>query len=249
MVMKGVASPTTPGGGTLSRLWSFPPTMTSDDLKSATLYYGDPNVQIWQAAYCMADELVISADASSTDGATMTLSGIGKFPTEVAEPTLPAQIIGEIMAPGLMQLWLDTSSAIGSTEITGRVVSTEWTIPTAVVPKYLAKGPTSDKSFTRTGRGKRAAKAKIVFELLDMVQYDLWAAGTTIKARIRINGPEIESGFYHYAQLDIYGPFDALAWGELEGTNRTIELEIESQYDTTAGHDFQVLVQNASATL
>jgi hypothetical protein len=64
MVAKANSTPSTPGGGTLSRLWTYTPTITSDDLKAATLYGGDPNVQIWQAAYCMADELTVTADAT-----------------------------------------------------------------------------------------------------------------------------------------------------------------------------------------
>src|SRR6476620_4502560 len=50
LFMKAVTTPTTPTNGVLTRLWTFVPTMTSDDLKSATFYFGDPNVQIFQSA-------------------------------------------------------------------------------------------------------------------------------------------------------------------------------------------------------
>jgi hypothetical protein len=252
LVKGGVTSPTTPTNGVLTRLWSFAPTMTSDDLKSATLYWGDPNVQIFQSAFAMADTLTIAADASGTDGVTMTVSGMGKFPAKVSAPTLPTQLVSPLFVPGEMQLWVDSGSdAIGTTAITGRFVSANATIPSGVTYKYLAGGPGS-KSYSRTGRVKRHAEMTLVFELLDAAQYDLWAADTSLKVRLRINGPLIESvtpDYYHYVEMDIYGPFDAVSWGELEGSNRTVSLTIQSEYNSTAGHDFAVRVQSTRTTL
>lgn len=251
MVIKGgVTAPTTPVGATLARLWTFIPSMTSDDLKSGTFFFGDAGVQIWREAYCMADEMTISGSADSTDGVTISLKGAGQFPEQVSPPALPAQNVGSLLMPGKMQLWLDTGSdAIGTTEITGRVISAEATIPTGVSYKYLAAGPESDLSFTRHGRGKRHATLKLMFELPDMTQYDQWASSTTMKARVRFNGGLIEGALYTYAQFDIYGPFDSLDWGELASTNRTISMEIQSQYDATLGADFAFYVQNARTTL
>jgi hypothetical protein len=250
MAIKAVTSPSTPGGGTLSRLWTFAPTMTSDDLKSATIWWGDPGNQILRSTYNMIDELTISADASSEDGAMMSVTGYGKFPTSVAAPTYPSQIAPGLIIGQNMELWVDTSSAIGTTAITGRVVSTEWTIPAGTTQKYLAGGTTADLSFSRHGRLKRHAEANIVFELADMAQYDLFAAGTVAKTRIRLNGmTAIETTLFPYVELDIYGPYDFDSWGDLEGSNRTIALTILSEYDATAGYDFALKVQNARATL
>ena len=53
-------------------------------------------------------------------------------------------------------MWLDTSSAIGTTAITGRLISAEHVIPVNYGYKYLAVGPTGSKTYTRTGRGKRS---------------------------------------------------------------------------------------------
>src|SRR3982751_2609046 len=83
LIAKANSTPTTPALGVLTRLWTYTPTMTSDDLKSATIYFGDPNVQIFQSAYCMADELTVSADATTDDAATFGLTGAGQFPTRV----------------------------------------------------------------------------------------------------------------------------------------------------------------------
>lgn len=255
MAIKAVSSPSTPTSGVLTRLWTFAPTMTSDDLKSSTIWWGDPGNQILRSAYNMIDTLSISADASSEDGATMTVSGYGKFAGEVTAPTYPSLVSPGLIIGQNMQVWADTSSAIGTTEITGRVISTDWSIPAGTTQKYLAGGTAADLSFTRHGRLKRHAEATIVFELADMTQYDLFVAGSVIKLRIRLNGMtaiETVAGpltYYPYVNLDIYGPFDFDSWGDLEGSNRTISLKVLSEYDATAGYDFALSVQNARTTL
>lgn len=254
MIVKANSTPTTPGGGTLSRLWTYTPTITSDDLKSATLYGGDPNVQIWQAAYGMADELTIKADATADTAATFGLKGMGFFPTRVVAPTFPAAIPGDLLMPGAMQLWIDTSSAIGTTEVTGRFIKTDWSIPSGVSYKNYANGPTGGLNFSKVGRKKRAVKATIEVELNDTSigagkEYLTWEADTTAKMRIRLNGALIEGALYSYVNLDIYGPLDAFEFGSVADTNRIMRFTVESQYDSTLGASFSLSAQSQRTTL
>lgn len=257
LISKAYSTFTTPTNGVLTRLFTAVPTISSDDLKSATAYGGDPNVQIWQAAYCMADEFTLTADATSEEGVTWGLKGMGQFPTRVAAPTFPATIPGDLLAPGAMQLWIDTSSAIGTTEVTGRFVKTNWKIPTGVTRKRYANGPTGGLGFTKTGRGKRHAEATIVVELNETSintgkEYLLYEADTTVKMRIRINGALIESvspDYYSYIQLDIYGPLDALEWGDVEGTNRTMAFTVQSEYNSTLGASWALYAQSQRTAL
>lgn len=250
MAVKPVTSPTTPG--TLSKLWAFVRTVNADDTKTATIWAGDPNVQSWEADYGTVDELVIKNDASSEEVATVSLKGKANFPAKTSAPTSPASIAGDLFPGQQMQVWIDTSSAIGTTAVTGRVISAEHTIPVGYEYKYLAAGPNGGLEYSGLGRVETAAKTKLVLELPDMTQYDLWAACTTLKVRVRHNGSLIETvstvDYYNYFEMDIYGPFDLLEWGE-KGANRVVELTIESQYDVTLGADYRVAVQNARATL
>lgn len=260
LLIKSVTSPTTPTNGVLTRLWTFAPSMTTNAQKSATFYWGDPNVQIWQSAYCMAEELTVSGDASGEDAVTWTVKGFGRFPSLVSAPSLPAQNVGDLLMPGAMQLWIDTSSAIGTTEVTGRLVTMEWTIPTGLIKKHYAGGPTGGLNFTKDGIGPRSAKLKFSVELDDVSigatkEYYQWAADTQLKVRSRFNGSFIESvtpDYYSYLNMDIYGPLDALDWGDVESTNRTMTFEVTSElnsYAVAAGYDFALSAQNASATL
>lgn len=253
LVKGGVTAGVKQTGTTKTYLWTFAPTMNADDLKALSLWWGDPNTQVFRSAYCMPDELTITADASGTDGVTLSLSGQGQFPAKVTNPTAPSMLQAPFLMPSAMELWIDTSSAIGTTAVEGRLVSAEVTIPSGITRKWLAAGPEGNLDFQAVGRGKRHAELKLVLELPDMTQYDLWTAETALKTRIRFNGPEIEEAdevsYYNFVEVDIYGPFDALDWGEHEGTNRTVELTILSEYDATAGYDWCVRVQNDRSTL
>lgn len=249
MIVRGGVTPTTPGGGTTTRLWTFAPSMTSDLLKSATFWSGDPGTQIYKAPFVMADELTIAADASSEDGATMSLSGWGNAFATTSAPTLPGQTLGPLMSGLNMQLWIDTASAIGTTEITGRLVKAEATIPSGAEARYTAAGPTASKSFTKVGAGRRHAELTIELELADNVQMALALAGTKGKTRLRINGPLIEGVLYNFVEIDIYGPLNFDDFGENGDTGRTLGLKVLSEYDSTAGYDFAVKVQNAKTTI
>ena len=123
MGVASVTSPTTPTNGVLTRLWSFVRNPTTATEKTATLYWGDPNVQIFQAAYGYLQSLSINSDATGTDAVTMEASGGAFMPTKVASPTWPSQIIAPMVIPTKSQVWIDTASAIGTTAITGRVIA------------------------------------------------------------------------------------------------------------------------------
>lgn len=256
MAMDAVTSPTTPGGATLSRLWTHTRNLTADDLKSATLFALDPNLaSVLQAPFCMVDELVIENDATGEGVATLSVKGKGGFPTKLATPAQPASIAGDTLPGQMMQLWVDTASAIGTTAISGRLLKAKHTFATGVTYKYADAGPTASLAFTRAGRLPTVGvKTELEFELLDFTQYDQWAAGTTLKVRVRHNGALIETtagpvNWYNYLEVDQYGPWDELDWGENEGSNRTVRLVINSQYDATLASDVNVKVQSARTTL
>lgn len=238
-------SPSTTASGVY--LWTFTRTMTADSIRSMTGWWGDPNVQIFRGAYGFTDELVIAADVTGTDGATQSASGRLQFPSKVSAPTYPSFLTPPLIAPADMSLHLDTSSGIGSTAITGRVLSAELTIPSGVTYKWVATGAGGGLNYTLTGREKTSPVCKLIFEVPDTDEYDMYAdssGDTVIKARVRLNGPLIDGSNYYYVEWDIYGPFDAFSWGENEGSNRTIEMEITGEYQSGISSDLIVRVQN-----
>ena len=249
MGLQVVTSPTTPGGGTNSRLWTFVRSMTTNALKTATLYGGDPNVQVWQAAFALLQEIVIAADGTGTDGTTLSLSGVAAFPVQVSAPTYPAFAVAGVLSPMDFQVWLDTSSAIGTTALAGRVLSVTHTIPTGLTPKYIPAGPGGSRTISRAGVARTNPVTRVVMELVDDAQMTLFEDETAVKLRVRHNGPLIEGSLYEYVEVDGYGYLDFASWGDFEGTNRTVEFELVHQYDATLGSDIRVAVQNTLTAL
>jgi hypothetical protein len=255
MAVVANSSPSTPSGATLSRLWAFVGTITGDDLKSATAWWGDPALSQLRSDFVMLDELVFENDASGEEVATVSAKGLGGFPTKISAPAATAAIAGATFPGQLMQCWIDTSSAIGTTAISGRLISAKHTIATGVKYKYVAGGPAASMDFSLIGREQNVAlTTELKLELIDQTQYDLWAAATSLKVRVRHNGALIEStagpvNWYNYAEFDTYGPFEELEWEDNEGSNRAVRLVINGHYDATLGSDIRVAVQNARTSL
>lgn len=254
MALVPVTVPTTPGTAVLSRLWTFTRNITADNIKSMTGWWGDPNLNQLQAQFIMLDELDIENDASGDGVATISVKAMGGAVTPVAAPAATTSIAGALLPGQLMQCWIDTSGAIGTTAITDRLVSVKHKIVTGAKQKYIASGPTSTLAPGLIGRDKIVAiETELKFEFLDFTQYDNWKNADSLKVRVRHNGALIETisstSFYNYVEVDQYGPFDDLSWDDNEGTNRALTLKIMTGYDATLGSDARIAVQNQRTTL
>ena len=252
MAVKGGVTPTTPTNGVLTRLGTYVPTITSNDLLTVTAHGGlDPDLGTFMAPGAAIDTLEIESDAKGTDPTKWTISGTAAdFDIDETPPTFPAIALGPLLVPGNMRLWLDTSSAIGTTEITDkRLLRAKHTIVTEYSNKFPG-GQSGVPTITRRGRMKRRAETELEFEFLDLDEWNIWKAQTSVKARVRHVGPLIESvtpDYYHYFEMDTYGPFRFVGYGDYEGTNKTIIFRIGSIYDSTLGAGWAVRVQTIAA--
>jgi hypothetical protein len=256
MAVAPVTAPTTPTNAVLTRLWSFVPSMTADNLRSATLWWGDWDTQTGRTAYNMLESFAFSNDANSTEAATCTVSGMGQFPEILTKPALPTAVIGQMIRGRHMRVWIDTGSdAIGTTEVTGRLVSATHEITTGVTLKRHGSDPSGGLGFNQTGRNHRARMLTTTFtmELYGLEQYTLWTNKTFCKVRIRHYGNLIETesatDFYHYIEFDSYGPLTELEWGENADSNRVATFTQQSFYDADLAADFAVRIQNDRTAL
>lgn len=233
--------------------WAFTPNATADDLKSYTFYWGDPNNQIWQAAYGMLDNLTITANGSGTDAVMFSATGRAQKMVEVADPT-PIAIGTQLsLPPARMDYYMDAAGgSYGSTSLTARVLDVEIDIPTGVVYKFGPVGAAGSGGYTfrRIGREPRRASMTVTLELLDTTQTDLILAGTVMKHRVRMNTDAlIGSTQRGYINFDTYGYLRDVEWGELEGTNRTVKFTVHSLYESSLGADYVLTVQNSTSTV
>ena len=257
MAVAAQDTPTTPTDAVLSRLWAFLPSMTADNIETATLYWNAGGNQTFRAPFCGIDSLTFTADTGSSDASQISISGMGNALEKVADVTPIAAISGSMFQPRRMDMWLDTgATAIGTTAVTGaKLVSAEHVINTGVTYKPNATGPANTLGHSRLGRDRseRGMVTTITVEFDDDDLYDLWKVQTHAKVRIRHYGSLIETeaatDFYNYVEFDTYGPLDELGWDEHMGSNRTATFVIHSHYDPTDARDFAVRVQNTRTAL
>lgn len=252
----GVSAPTTPASGVLTRLWTFPNQMTGGSATQGTEVFwgGDPNIQIWKHTYGVTRELTVTSDASNNDGTKFTRNGFSRFPTKVSAPVLPALSSGNLLASQRMQLWIDTTSTWGTTEVTNRLVTAEVSLNTGADRKRFAQGPTGELTFQDRSWERVRPTLTVGLEVPDMTQYDLFAAGTPIKARIRFNGDAIETvagpiTYYEYLQFDFYGHLKKKDRGKNGASNVTHVYMLEGMYNSTLGSDVVGYVQNTQTAL
>lgn len=249
------ATATVQAVATIAKRWEFVRVMTSDTIKSATFYWGDPNNVLYKAAFAMLQELSFSGDASSTDGVTCSANGIANTASELTGgsiPALPTVALGPTLPAMAMEFWMEpnTTAPFGTTAVTGRVISAEVTIPTGVEPKYVAVGPTGALTYSRIGRQKTRPELRFSMEIIDQVQTALFIAGTSVKARVKFsNRTAIEGSIYPALIFDIQGKLRDLSWTDLAGTNRAVEFTIKGVRNDQLLSDLRAIVINSSATL
>lgn len=247
--VKGGVTPTLVETGVQS--WVFVPSAAADDLKSYSVWWGEPSVQVWRAPYCMLEELVIEVNGSGTDGVKFSFKGRGQKLATIAAPSAIA--VGSLLSlpPARMDAYIDIVSAIGTTSVTARILSAKHTIPTNISFKHGPVGAAGagGNTFRRTGRKKRQITTEVELEVLDTTDITNFLNGSLLKLRCQYNTEALIGATQRgFLRVDTYGYAENLEWGELEDTNRTVKFTIESIVDPTLGADFGVTVQNSTTT-
>jgi hypothetical protein len=266
MAFGTVTAPVLAAPSTLAQDWTFIPNITADDLATATLFWGDSwgnptavSATVYQAAYATIESLTFNADRSGSDGVTWTMSGRTNPQTSIATPTaaVTQPQLSSLLIPNNMRVWLDTgTAAIATTDITNRVVSVEHQWDNNLSYKFSATdgGPGASLGYGRIGRGKRNLKTTIRIEFRDATEYNLMFAHSSVKLRTKFFGPLIETvtatSYYNHLEVDNYGVFNAPAWSDLEGTNRVLDLELDSEaVSVLGGASWRVQVRNQRAVI
>lgn len=236
-------------------LAAFIPVMTGaaaiTNTKTATLWadgYNTAGTGYFKAAGGILKQLTFTNDASSTNTAQLTVNGVCTTPSTSTSMSAATIAQGELLEPLTMQLWIDTSSAIGTTEITGQIVRAEHQLDSRIVEKFIPVAPASALQ-TINGRGiaKRVGlKTRVTLLALNTGQWTNLTNGTAVKVRVRHSGSIIASSYRYYAEFDTYGVLENLQWGAYEGANRTVSFEIQSRYDATLAADYRIAIERAT---
>lgn len=247
-----VETPTQDGAGTGYVYAYSMPTTAINAPATYTVEMGD-NQLAQESDYVFCESFKLSGNAG--EGVMMEAKLIGRDvldTTFTPALTVPALIASDNIVFGGAKFYIDAvGGTIGSTEITGTLLSFELDVTTGLKAKYtnLAK----DFDFTYFDSGSYSATMKLVFEhnASGDAQRDVYEVGTPQQMRIEFFGTALTTpAAYDFMQLiiDAAGVYTAMPYSDTDG-NATIEAELQIGYDVTAALGLDFTVVNQSTTL
>jgi len=233
-------------GGGAPYTWTYLPTLTSDDVKTASIQLGYADA-IGAAApgtkllWCMGDTLnlhweksedaaiMITADFASAKAASQITAFTGSLSDRSRT----------LCSTNNTTVYIDTAT-IGSTADTA-VIAVDWTLNMNPVPLYTLDATTAAAGVYRPQH--RTWTATITRQFSSDTLWDDFIDKTVQKVRVKTLASASRS-FQH----DMYGVYTGRSWSEVDGII-TEELTLEPVYDATSTSDFNWVIINGVATL
>jgi hypothetical protein len=246
----GVAGVAVPGASGAYE-YEFVPSLSVDDLQTASFQAGDPGNK-YKIAQAFINSWTIRCDGDSTDEPAWmfeaeylarSLDTLASF-TNVAPHDREA-----ILAPGTKVYIDDGSGDFGDTQIIGKVINFSVTGNNAGHLKGFLEDET-EYGPDSLGRGERVFDAQITMEFEDDDEFANYRSTTPVQRKIRLRreGSEIVTGTNKSAELDIAGYWSSWSPGDREG-NKTATFGLAAYFDDVLGYDFAARVVNDLATL
>lgn len=226
----------------------FVPTQATDDLKSATIEWGD-DTQAWKSGFAMVDTfdivavygqgLTFKAGIMTDDWATATFTGaLSDRTTEDALAQFSKLAIG-------------AAGAVPSSYLTGRLIGWTFSVKNHLTPKYFMDG--AGQKFTGMGRGAREYALQMTQEgnaatITERANFD---SNTPRVVRITVTGTNIATSSPPTAKtidLVLAGIWTAYDPGD-NNTNTIFTGTLEGQYDTALAYVTSATVTNGLVTL
>lgn len=235
--------------GTSPYYYTYTPSGTADDLKTATVEfgYGDnigSGTPAWKVAYVAGEELTLGF--SKTDGRVtydarlIAPSTATQITSWTGSPTLPSvQLVQAIQT----QAYFDTAT-IGSTS-DSYFLECEWTLTNGFVNLQTLNNSAAAVATFRPMPRKWTARLRRYY--VNDTLRDLYESKAECKVRIKTVGPSLGTATYGVT-LDLYGVLTAVSWAEVDGLG-VEEYTLEPIYDTSATTDFSLIVAGADATI
>lgn len=236
-------------GGAADKTWSFVPSLTSDNVKTATIQLGyadtiatAPGVKV---NYCLGNTFNLHFEKND-DGA-VTFSGdffIGSAATQITAFTgsLSDRVVTP-MSSNNTTVYLDATT-IGTT-LDSNIVSVDWTLDLGPVAFYALDGTTAASAIYRPNH--RTWTCTITRRYANDTEWDIYVSKAERKVSIRTLGPAL-GGTNYKVDLDLYGVYTGRTWAEVDGII-TEELTIEPLYNVASAQSFSMVVVNATAAI
>lgn len=254
MALKGGVTGVGDAGAPQAYLYTFNPTITADDLKSATFEFNESG-NPYESAQMMATKLTMRMD-SDNDNEPCWMIDLDlmarDWETTTFTPALVDRSTEPILARGT-KLFIDNAAGtIGTTQVNGALISASAVIQNNLVFKAFAED-TVYVAVGRVGRKEQTIDLQLTFEFDNDTEFANYRSISTPQQRLirlQSDGSQIHAtpNTPKQMNLDVYGFYDSWDMGDRDG-NLTATMNLAGFYDIAAGKTFQVSVQNALATL
>jgi len=204
MAVKGGITPTTPGGGTLSRDWTFTPTLTAlQAQESYTFEYGD-NSQAWESKFSMVNNLELSVALDEI--VTMRADMFANLATKTTfTGALSDQVVNEVAGIDVKVFIDSTYANLGVTEKAALLVGGTIRLGTGLTP--VRRAGNSDFSAISEQRRHLEFDLDLVMGSDAVAEYDAWAADTDRAIRLEFTGPIIEAAIPYKLRVEAFGRY------------------------------------------
>lgn len=228
-------------------VYTFLPTLTSDDVKTLTLQLGDAQaisatVPAQKINYLMGETLNWHFEKNDDGAVTFDYSFLSaKAATQISAFTGSLTDRSVTMAScNNTTVYSDAGGTIGTTA-DSNIISVDWTLNLNPVPLYTLDATTGANAVYRPQH--RTWTATITRAFANDTHLDDYIDKTVQKIRVKTT-----TGASAIIQLDLYGVYTARSWAEVDGII-TEELTLEPVYDVTSTSDFNAIVTNTVATI
>lgn len=245
LVLKAVGSGS---GGGADKLYAFEPTLTTDDLKSASIQFGyndgiGASNPAWQLNYLLCNEYTL------TFAKDVAVRWSGEFwspsaATQISAFTGALSDTTQVTALGTgTAVFIDTTT-LGSTADTN-IISAEWTYRNNLVRLETLNATNVGLSLLRPN--PRDWTLTLNRYYANDTERDIYLTKAIRKIRLRSTGPALGGSFYRI-DVDLYGVIDNISWTEVDGLG-VETLTVLPLYDATEANDLAVNLTNSLGTI
>jgi hypothetical protein len=231
-------------GAGADKTWSFVPSLTSDNIKTATIQagYSDtiataPGVSL---PYCLGNTLNLHWEKSGDGAVTFNANFfIGASATDITAFTGSLSDRTVVPMSSTDTITYVDATTIGTTPDTN-FVSADWTLNLGPVAFYALDGTNSANAIYRPN--PRTWTCTLRRRYVSGSEKTIYKSKAERKIRIRTTGDALGSSNYR-STLDLYGVYTGRAETDVDGII-TEDLTLENIYDTTATRSFSLEVVN-----
>lgn len=251
LLLKGGVTGSEGSGAPKPYTYAFVPSLSTDDLKSLTLEFGEPN-NAYKSTQVMANSFTIRGDSDSDDepGWMLDVEMMGRDWSSSSYTGSITDRTTEVIITRGTKVYVDEpGGTIGTTQMTGRIISFSLT---GNINRHMKAFMEDELAYAanKYGRGERTFDAQIVMEFDSDTEFAKYRSTTPVQRLIRIEreGTTISGAVKKKATIDLAGYYSSFAEGDREG-NMIATFGVSGYFDQTLGYDCSATVVNALATL